>query len=118
MVDGAAERQTKISAYILRGSITEPAMALRDATKLSSMSFPVGNVPGTFWWTTPKYRRPSWLAFLEGLPSHVINELKSRSVSAVLFLQVAGRWFAVCFGFGHALIDGAATEPEFGLRAG
>src|SRR5262249_12427193 len=31
---------------------------------------------------------------------------------------VSGRWFAICFGFGHTLIRAAAIEPEFGLRAG
>lgn len=118
MVGRPHEKQNKISAHLLRPTISKPEDALRELTNLSSVPFPIGDVPGVFYWAKASNRTPSWVPFLEGLPSHVVSELKSRSASAVLFLHISGRWFAVCFGFGHAFIDGATIEPEFGLRAG
>src|SRR5262249_48480998 len=118
MVAATREKQNKVSAYLLRTDVTQPEAVLRDPSSLSSIALPVGDVVGTFYWTKPRRRTPSWATFLEGLPQHVVGELKSQSVSAVLFMEVSGRWFVICFGFGHTLIRAAAIEPEFGLRAG
>jgi uncharacterized protein (TIGR04141 family) len=119
MATGDKSKQNKISAYLLRESVVQPEKVLRDLAKLHSIQFPLEGTPGVFYWTKPKERPVLWRSFFENaLPVHVMDELKSRSAAAVLFLQVNGRWFAICFGFGHTLIDGAAIEPEFGLRAG
>lgn len=58
---------------------------------------------------------PGWTDFLE-LPDEEKEKLKQRFAFGLVFLLVDDRWFAIAFGLGHAKLDAAAIEQDFGLR--
>ena len=58
---------------------------------------------------------PEWARFLvlsEDEKERVFNQ----TAFGLVFVQAAGRWFAVSFGMGHVKLDPAAFEQDFGLR--
>ncbi|WP_372499539.1 TIGR04141 family sporadically distributed protein [Streptomyces lichenis] len=57
---------------------------------------------------------PMWAKHVSPLVE--ISDLKNANASVVVFFNVSGRFFAVCFGYAHALLKGELLEPEFGLR--
>jgi uncharacterized protein (TIGR04141 family) len=57
----------------------------------------------------------SWLEFVQqGVEGDI--RASRKSTSAVLFLKVDGRIFAITFGHGHHLLGEDGIEPHFGLR--
>ncbi|MEU1288849.1 DUF6119 family protein [Kitasatospora sp. NPDC005856] len=58
--------------------------------------------------------KPPWLGALSRLVDEPV-ELTSRRAGAVILLSVAGRVFAVCFGFGHLLLETESIAPSFGM---
>ena len=58
---------------------------------------------------------PKWARFLE-LSEEEKKRVFNHTAFGLVFVQVAGRWFAVSFGMGHVKLDPAAFEQDFGLR--
>ncbi len=58
---------------------------------------------------------PGWTDFLE-LSAEEKGKLRQNFAFGLVFLFVDDRWFAVAFGLGHAKLDPAAVEQDFGLR--
>jgi uncharacterized protein (TIGR04141 family) len=58
---------------------------------------------------------PRWSKFLELSPEESAK-LKNLSAIGVVFINTAGRWFAVSFGMGHIKLNPAKFEQDFGLR--
>jgi uncharacterized protein (TIGR04141 family) len=69
---------------------------------------------GTIYIKPPRQHPPAWLSLFEG----VINEpLLNASTAAVLITQAQQRTFALTFGYGRALLNPAAVQEHFGLKA-
>ncbi len=45
-----------------------------------------------------------------------VSDLKNSNNSVAVLFQVNDRYFAVCFGYAHAMLNHELIEPEFGLR--
>ncbi|EJM67012.1 sporadically distributed protein, TIGR04141 family [Pseudomonas sp. GM50] len=61
-------------------------------------------------------KRPDWLGFLEANTDELPDNLSASGAGAVLFLPVAGRVFALCFGHAHITLNDDAFVPHFGLK--
>ncbi|MFB8167436.1 DUF6119 family protein [Kitasatospora purpeofusca] len=59
-------------------------------------------------------RKPPWLGALNRLIDEPV-ELTNRRAGAAVLLPVAGRVFAVCFGFGHLLLEAESLVSSFGM---
>ncbi|MFM9272819.1 TIGR04141 family sporadically distributed protein [Pseudarthrobacter sp. NKDBFgelt] len=72
------------------------------------------NVPFQAWSVAGREKAPSWAETAAELvdTSSFINV----SNSLVLLFEVKTRFFAVCFGHGHSILNAELLEPEFGLR--
>ncbi|WP_294248218.1 DUF6119 family protein [uncultured Sphingomonas sp.] len=90
----------------------EPADAVRagvvlsDLPSLAGAKIAAGPVGGG---------TPNWAEFL-GLTEGQKADLFQHSSYGLVFVRAAERWFAVAFGLGHAKLDAAAIEQDFGLR--
>ncbi|MEU3567683.1 DUF6119 family protein [Kitasatospora sp. NPDC036755] len=58
--------------------------------------------------------KPPWLGALNRLVDEPV-ELTNRRAGAAVLLPVAGRPFAVCFGFGHLLLEAESLSSSFGM---
>lgn len=68
------------------------------------------------WLRQNKAKRPGWLEWLATSFDIEQKDLVNQSNSCILGLEVAGRQFAVTFGYGFSVIDRALVEPDFGLK--
>jgi uncharacterized protein (TIGR04141 family) len=64
----------------------------------------------------PRRALPKWLDFLSPQIAEEIPALQNSTTSAVLFVEAAGRLFALAFGYGRSLLDPDSYERDFGLR--
>ena len=53
---------------------------------------------------------PDWAKYLK-------EDIKVSSASALVFVSVSERWFVLCFGYAHTLLDDSKLVDDFGLRA-
>ncbi len=60
--------------------------------------------------------QPTWLEFLQAGAASDLGKLFNASTSAVLFITVDKRDFALTFGYGRSLLNPEAIEHSFGLR--
>jgi len=58
---------------------------------------------------------PKWSKFLE-LSNEEKAKLKNSTAYGLVFVNAAGRWFAVSFGMGHVKLEPACFQQDFGLR--
>ncbi|MFE4800138.1 TIGR04141 family sporadically distributed protein [Streptomyces sp. NPDC056708] len=66
-------------------------------------------------WVMPQDPKPPmWAKHISPLVQ--VSDLKNSNASVAVFFKVEDRFFAVCFGYAHSLLDGELLEPEFGLR--
>ncbi|MFE1432777.1 TIGR04141 family sporadically distributed protein [Streptomyces griseoaurantiacus] len=66
-------------------------------------------------WALPaEPRAPKWATALSKLTP--ISDLKNSNNSVAVLFKVRDRYFAVCFGYAHAMLNHELIEPEFGLR--
>jgi len=66
-------------------------------------------------WVLPaEPREPKWASALSKLTT--VSDLKNSSNSVAVLFKVNDRYFAVCFGYAHAMLNHELIEPEFGLR--
>jgi uncharacterized protein (TIGR04141 family) len=107
-----SERIQKLSIRLLRQKV-EPTDAVRagvvitDWPKIEGAKIVLDTVGGG--------DAPKWSKFLELSPEEAAK-LKNLSAVGVVFINTAGRWFAVSFGMGHIKLDPAKFEQDFGLR--
>lgn len=60
--------------------------------------------------------RPHWSQTVDSLVGTEIEELGTRSSSAVLFIRRANQLFAITFGYGRFLVDTSWFIPDFGIK--
>jgi uncharacterized protein (TIGR04141 family) len=66
----------------------------------------------------PSENTPSWAYFLnDGLESEITDDqLKNKSVSALLVLDIGGRQFVLAFGHGRHMLEHKCIDTRFGVR--
>jgi uncharacterized protein (TIGR04141 family) len=121
-VAGASEAKLRFNCYLLRAGLGDVEEALRPKYRPSgaqslrkldgSAAAPLGAVA---YLGTPVDRTPRWAEELDALFPGVA-QITNRSNRFIIFLPVAQRWFAVCFGYGSGVLEWDCVESNFGLR--
>lgn len=110
------KKSVKLNVYLLKEGYTLGDPILSEG-KMSETEIDMPNSePGLLYITQAKSHPPNWAWFLEPIDEVAIGKLRVASVSVVLVLLAARRYFAVCFGHGYAHIDKRFVEARFGLR--
>ncbi|MEU6210965.1 TIGR04141 family sporadically distributed protein [Streptomyces sp. NPDC047023] len=66
-------------------------------------------------WVMPQQpKKPSWLKHISPLVE--VSDLRNANSSVTLLFRASGRFFAICFGYAHSMLNSELLEPEFGLR--
>lgn len=104
-------RVEKLSIRLLREGVkpedaVRENVTLQDWDTIDGAKIATGTVGG---------RPPKWVDFLELEPERA-QALENISPYGVVFVHTSNRWFAVSFGMGHAKLDPAKCEQDFGLR--
>lgn len=106
-----SEKTQKLSIRLLRQGLL-PRDALRQGVnlvnwdKLDNSLIALDSLGGN---------APKWARFLE-LSEKDELRLINNTAYGLVFIEQAGRWFAISFGMGHVKLDPAAFEQDFGLR--
>ncbi len=66
---------------------------------------------GALYIRLPKESVPRWVDFLKDGLAEGLVPIKTSSAAAILFVEAAGRRFALSFGFGHALLVRVHSKP-------
>ena len=112
----------RFNCYLLRPDLEAPEHALRapyrptGRTPMNAVA-PTSAAPdGTVgYFSEPKQKVPPWAKALTPLFPD-LNRVQNLSNRFVIVLPVAGRHFAVCFGYGSSTLEWSAVEANFGLR--
>ena len=105
-----------LSIYLLKSSIKSARTAVEDPSALRESSVPMGRAKGRLFVKQSRIVPPAWASFFAGVVDLRSVSLKSASASALLVLRVAGRFFAVTFGYGRHLLKPGSWDASFGLR--
>ncbi|OAH25725.1 hypothetical protein AYJ10_11130 [Serratia marcescens] len=76
----------------------------------------VEDLDGKIFVKESKEKYPKWKGFIEKYRGGNIEEIVSRSSSAVIIIRNEGRVFALTFGYGRSLIEHSYFEPDFGIK--
>lgn len=109
-------RVRPLTIYLLKDTVRTAHDAVEAPDELREIPARIGRVAGILFVKPSRIVPPAWVGFFEG---HVdLREvlLRSASSAAVLVLPVAGRWFAITFGYGRHLLQQGVWEPNFGLK--
>ena len=119
---GQRSAKLRFNCYLLRDGLSDTEKALRPKYRPTgaqalqridgSTAAPQGSVA---YLGTPTERTPRWAEELDALFPGVA-QITNRSNRFVIFLPVAQRWFAVCFGYGSGVLEWDSVESNFGLR--
>ncbi len=109
-------RVRPLTIYLLKNGMRSARDALEAPGKLRSFPIDIGRVAATLFVKPSRVASPAWLAFFEGHLDLSDLLIRSASSAAVLVLSVAGRWFAVTFGYGRHLLRQGIWEANFGLK--
>lgn len=101
----------KLSIRLLKENLT-PEDGLRSGVTLEDWPTVEG---GKIALDTMGGGAPKWTKFL-ALDAEQTKRVFNRTAFGLVFLQAAGRWFAVTFGMGHVKLDPAKFEQDFGLK--
>jgi uncharacterized protein (TIGR04141 family) len=105
-----------VNIYLLKPDVTQARHALRDdIEELNEHAFVTGDTRGVVFVAPAHENEPDWVKLLRTSTQPPVDQ-RSQSTSAVLVLQVAGRWFALAFGHGRTLLEPAHYVRRFGLR--
>ena len=111
-------KSVTLRTFALRAGFTEPEDILKNPSKCTPHEVSVGGSGiGTLYIKDSRSTRPKWLEFFDEVPEIKALDLRSRTHSAVLLVETAGRRFALSFGYGYSMIEPAAIKRRFGLRA-
>ncbi|MGI6379286.1 MAG: DUF6119 family protein [Anaerolineae bacterium] len=111
----------KLSIYLLREEVTDLSKVILER-QTSTGSYvqvsPARKLPFACcaWLQQNKPKPPQWVGWLSEAFDLTAESLINQSNSFVLGLSVAGRSFAITFGYGFAAIDRALVVPDFGLK--
>lgn len=65
----------------------------------------------------PSENTPDWAYFLNGgLDTEITDNLKNKSASALLLLEVKGRQFVLAFGHGRHMLEHKCIDTRFGVK--
>lgn len=109
-------RVRPLTIYLLKGTVRGASDAVEGPDDLQVFPIRVGRATATLFVKPSLVVPPAWVGFFEGHVDLRQVLLRSASSAAVLVLSVAGRWFAVAFGYGRHLLRQGVWEPNFGLR--
>lgn len=107
-----------ISVYLLKQEVSDYEDALKDNVTFTRIHPSADNDHEAALFIKPSFKNPPrWQALLDEAfdLSHV--DLDVKSSSAVLFLTVQDRRFALAFGHGYTMLDDAKVVHDFGLKA-
>jgi len=71
---------------------------------------------GALFVKVPQESPPNWYSIIKDIAGADVPELKNRSVSAVLLINVGVRVIAFTFGYGRFLLDLSKFEEDFGIK--
>jgi uncharacterized protein (TIGR04141 family) len=110
-------RQEKLTWSLLKSGMTRDDALVEDGD-YSSHFVPALTtvVPSLFVKSTPPHP-PPWLHYLVPHTRGGLTNLFAASSGAVLLVEAAGRVFAITLGQGRHLLNSAAFESDFGLKA-
>lgn len=107
-----------ISVYLLKEEIADYEDALKDNVAFTRIDPEDDDENGAALFIKPSFKNPPrWQSLLNEAFDLAQVDLGVKSSSAVLFLSVEGRQFALAFGHGHAMLDDAKVVHDFGLKA-
>ena len=65
---------------------------------------------GVLYWKASFQKPPRWISLFTGRLKNALAQVTSGNAAPALFLNVEGRWFALCFGYGRNLLKPGATR--------
>ncbi|MFS8202631.1 TIGR04141 family sporadically distributed protein [Streptomyces sp. CWNU-52B] len=109
----------RVSIYLFRVEANSFEGLLRDFPEESRAPQKRGLRDGVdldceIWVLPAEPREPKWATMLSKLTT--VSDLKNSNNSVAVLFKVYDRYFAVCFGYAHAMLNHELIEPEFGLR--
>src|SRR5579871_6690478 len=106
----------KLNVLLLKDSLKSFADALKADHSLTEVGVnaTIGDASALYV-KEPHANPPSWQKFLDPIAAKKLK-LANASSSAVLFVRVKKRLFAVCFGHGRTELRDEAPEHGFGLK--
>lgn len=111
----AGPPQNSLSLSLLKVGMT-PAAALKDIANLDHYSVKNGTKSiGDLYVARVLANEPRWTRYVKAHVAGAFPKLQNKTASALLFLQAAGRLFAITFGYGRSLLGRDVTEDRFGL---
>lgn len=117
-----SQAKLRFNCYLLKEEVTNPVHALRapyrpGGSKEMSRLTPSASAPeGVLAYFSARSEKvPKWAqALLPTFPD--LSRAINTSNRLVVFLPVAGRCFALCWGYGQSTLEHTAIESNFGLR--
>ena len=109
-------RVRALTIYLLKEFVSEAEDSIEPAEEVRGFDLDVGGVAAKFFLNPSRVALPAWFSFFEGKVDVAQHLVKSASSAAVLVFPVAGRWFAVTFGYGRNMLRQGVWEANFGLK--
>jgi uncharacterized protein (TIGR04141 family) len=107
-----------ISVYLLKEEVARYEDALKDNVAFARLDAEDGDDTDATLFIKPSFKNPPrWQALLSEAFNLGQVDLGVKSSSAVLFMTVQERKFALAFGHGHAMLDDSKVVHDFGLKA-
>lgn len=109
-------RVRHLTVYLMKADAGPPRECVREQHRGRTLNpRRTSGITGVLYLQEPRTRAPSWAAFVrDGVPD--LPDRWNTTNSAVLFVQASGRWFAITFGYGRAMINPDCFVRDFGLR--
>lgn len=107
-----------ISVFLLKDDVADYEDALKDNIAFTLIDPNDDGDARAALFIKPSFKNPPrWQTLLNDAFDLATVDLGVKSSSAVLFLTVENRKFALAFGHGHSMIDDAKVVHDFGLKA-
>jgi len=106
-----------VSLYLAKDDVSDYEDLLKDCVEFNRI-----DPAGEYGWNPVLFVKPSfanpphWRALLDDAFDLTGVDLRVKGTSAVVFLTVEGRIFALTFGRGHTMLDEARLVHDFGLK--
>lgn len=106
-----------LSVYLLKPVVDSARTALKEdiAGDLREHAVTAGETRGTLFVQEGEEGPPDWVRFLADVSEPELLD-QTRSLSGILVLEAANRWFAITFGHARHLLDSDRFERDFGLH--
>jgi uncharacterized protein (TIGR04141 family) len=110
------KKQQHLTVFLIKRNVKSFEDALKPNGGAGS-AIPLNSaaLQGSLYLPTPDENPPGWLPFVQsGFPGQDV--VGNRMASALIFLRIQGRIFALSFGHARHFLDANAFERDFGLR--